>query len=396
MTYRDIVAVSAVRTPLGRFGGTLRDVRVYELGAVALRGALEKSGLPANRVDEVVMGQCRQTGSGPNPVRSAALLADIPSQVPAFTLNMACPSGMRATAVALQSIATGAAQAVLTGGMDSMSTIPHIVRGLRFAPKRFGDVTIEDGWKDATDPIAETSMGLSAERLAEKMQISRDEQDRFAFESQQRALRAISDGHFRAEIVPVEIPAAFDHGPVSLAQDETPRADTTLEKLAALPPAFSRNGTVTAGNSCTMADGAAAIAWAKRDLAHSLGIKPLFRTVAYAQLAVEGITMGEGPALSIPKVLDMAGMRLSDMDRIEVNEAFACQMLANQRQLQWDPSRVNVHGGAIALGHPSGLSGARIIVTLYHALCAADAEFGLAAICGAGGVTSAIVIQREN
>jgi len=338
---------------------------------------------------------CRQAGNGPNPARSAALLAGIPADVPAATINMACPSGMKTLLLAADTLRAGNADVCLCGGMDSMSTIPHLVRGLRFKPKKMGDLAIEDGWKDATDPIAQTTMGDCAERLARERGISRADQDACALESHRRATAAATSGGFDAELVPLSLPAAFGHGPVALTADETPRPDTTIERLAALPPAFAPDGSVTAGNSSAMSNGACALVVMTRSEAIRRGCAPLARLVAGVSIAVDGAFMGDGPSRSIPAVLHRAGMTLADMDLIEVNEAFAVQMLANERALSWNRERVNVHGGAIALGHPTGISGARIVVTLLHALRARNGRFGLAAICGAGGVSTALIVERE-
>lgn len=390
----NIVAVSAVRTPIGRFGGTLKDVQSYELGAIAIKAAIEQSTIDSTQIDEVIMGNCRQAGNGPNPSRSASLLANVPVSVPSSTINMACPSGMKAIMNGAQAILCQNAQSVVVGGMDSMSTIPHVVRGLRFRPKKMGDILIEDGWKDATDPIADTTMGQTAVRLAEKHNISRTAQDEFAFASHQKAIHAIEKGLFDSEIVPVHLAPAFSHGPIEFLADETPRADTSLDKLAALPPAFSRTGTVTAGNSSTMSDGACALVLTSDENAQKLGIDPIFKIVAFSQCAVDGEVMGEGPTQSISQVLRIANKCLNDMDLIEINEAFATQVITNVRQLALDESKLNIHGGAIALGHPTGISGARIVTTLAHSLRTYDKQFGLASICGAGGVTTSIIIER--
>lgn len=384
----DIVICSAVRLPLGRFGGLLRRYRSYELGAMSLRGALLRAHLPDKLVGQVIGGSCRQAGNGLNPVRTASLLAGLPASVPAQTLNMACPSGMKAIALGAQAIMMSESDIVLACGMDSMSTIPHLVRGLRFDAPKFGDMAIEDGWKDATDPFTGLSMGETAEKLARETDISRAEQDELALESHRRAVLAWETGAFDAEIVPV--PEA------GLQRDDVPRPSTTVEQLGALSPAFSRDGTITAGNACAMADGAAALLLTSRKRARELGLSPLASLLSFAQGAVEGKDMGKGPELSIPLALDRAKMRLNDVDLVEINEAFAVQTIANSRALGIALDRLNVHGGAIALGHPTGVSGARIVVTLIHALRRRDVETGLAAICGGGGVTTAMVLRRES
>jgi acetyl-CoA C-acetyltransferase len=395
MKRADVVAVSAVRTPMGKFGGTLKDVPVYDLGAAAIRGAVQKAGISADVLDEVILGHCRQAGNGPNPARSAARKADVPVSVPANSLNMACPSGMKAVALGAQAIQLGDSKVVVAGGMDSMSTIPYLLKGVRFEGFKMGDKTLLDGWSDSIDPIIETGMGGTAENLVEKYDIPRAEMDSFAVESHTKAARAIDQGWFEDEIVPFVIPGTKKAPEVVFAVDETPRRDTSVEQLGKLPAVFRKGGRVTAGNACGMSDGATAIVLTSRDHAKALGLRPLFSIASFAQTAVDNATMGEGPGFAIPMALGAAGMKLADMDLVEVNEAFAVQVLVNERTLGWDRAKLNVHGGAIALGHPTGISGARILVTLAHALRRLDKEHGVASICGGGGVTMAMVIRRE-
>jgi len=302
---------------------------------------------------------------------------------------------MRALALASQAIRLSEAEIVVVGGFDSMSTIPYLLKGARWEGFKLGDKTLLDGWSDSIDPLCNMGMGQTAENLVEKYKIPREEQDRFALESHQKAAKAQDEGWFDQEIVPVLVPPRKGE-PVAFEKDETIRRETSLEKLARLAPAFKKDGTVTAGNACQMSDGAAAMVVMSRKKAKELTIKPLFSLVSYSQVAVEPSVMGEGPSLSIPKALESAGMTLQDMDLIEVNEAFASQILANEKVLRWDRSKLNVHGGAIALGHPTGISGARILVTLYNALRQRDGEMGIAGICGGGGVSMAAVIKREN
>jgi len=392
----DVVAISAVRTPMGRFGGTLKDMAAYDLGAVAIRAALERAGLAGDGIDDVMLGSCRQAGNGPNPARSAALLGGIPVTVPVQTINMACPSGMRCMALASQAIRLGDYKTAVVGGMDSMSTIPYLLKDCRWSGFKMGDRTLLDGWADSIDPVCNMGMGATAENLAAKYKIPRQQQDQFALESHQKAGKAQSKGWFDAEIVPVEVPAVGRQPAVLFDKDETIRADTSLEKMAKLRPAFKKDGSVTAGNACGMSDGATALVMTSREHAKALGATPLFSLVAYSSVAVEPQTMGEGPSISIPAALQRAGLTLQQMDLIEVNEAFAVQVLANEQVLKWDRSKLNVHGGAIALGHPTGISGARIVVTLYHALKGTDGELGIAGICGGGGVSMAMVIRRES
>ncbi len=395
MELSDVVAISAVRTPMGRFGGTLRDVAVYDLGAVAIRAALERAGMAGDGIDDVIYGSCRQAGNGPNPARTAAVRGGIPVSVPVHTINMACPSGMRCLAAASQAIRLGDSKTVLAGGMDSMSTIPYLLKDCRWDGFKMGDRTLLDGWADSIDPLCGVGMGVTAENLVEKYKISREDQDQFAVESHQKAAKAQAKSWFDAEIVPVEVPAKRKEPAVLFEKDETIRPDTSLEKLAKLRPAFKKDGTVTAGNACGMSDGATALVMTTREHAKALGATPLFSLVAYSSVAVEPTTMGEGPGLALPAALERAGVKLDQMDLIEVNEAFAVQVLANEQVLKWDRAKLNVHGGAIALGHPTGISGARIIVTLYHALKGTGGELGIAGICGGGGVSMAMIIRRE-
>lgn len=395
MILNDIVIISACRTPMGRFGGTLRDIPSYELGAVVIREALKRASLSGEQVDDVILGNCRQAGNGPNPARTASVKGGVPVSVPVMTLNMACPSAMRALTIAAQAIRLGEAEIVLTGGFESMSTIPYLLKGARWDGFKMGNKILEDGWSDSIDPLIGQGMGETAENLYDKYKISREEQDEFAISSHQKSALAQKKGWFDEEIVPVEIKQKGNVSPLLFDKDETIRYEIDKGKMAALKPAFRKDGTVTAGNSCGLSDGAVALLVTHRKKAAELGLKPLFSILSYAQTAVEPSFMGEGPAYSIPLALNKAGMTLSEMDIIEVNEAFAIQVLANERLLQWDRSKLNVHGGAIALGHPTGISGARILVTGYYALKRLDKEYCVAAICGGGGVTTAMVIRRE-
>jgi len=395
MELKDIVVVAACRTAMGRFGGSLKDVPSWELGAVVIREALRRSGLSGNLVDEVILGSCRQAGNGPNPARTAAVRGGIVASVPAVTVNMACPSGMRSLAMAAQSIRLGEAGIVVAGGFDSMSSIPYLLKGARWDGFKMGNKTLEDGWSDSIDPLIGQGMGETAENLFDKYGISRLEQDEFAIGSHRKASQAQKNGWFDEEIVPVVLRGGEGKQAVIFDKDETIRHEVSAEKMASIKPAFRTNGTVTAGNSCGLSDGAVALVVTGRRKAEEMGLKPLFSIVSYAQLAVDPSTMGEGPAYSIPAALKKAGMSLDDLDLIEVNEAFAIQVLANEKVLKWDRSKLNVHGGAIALGHPTGISGARIFVTAYHALKRLDKRYAIAAICGGGGVSSAMVIRRE-
>ncbi len=393
----DIVAVAAARTPIGSFGGTLRDVPAYNLGAAAIRGALEAGGIEPAAIDKVIYGNCRQAGNGPNPARTAAIRGGLAVTSPVMTVNMACPSGMKAVMLAARELQAGAATMVMAGGMESMSTMPYLLKGARWEGFKAGDKTLMDSWSDTIDPLCGYGMGMTAENQAEKYAISRQAQDEFALQSQQRAAQAQEAGYFKDEIVAFRLEPSRKHPDGELfARDEGWRADTTLEKLAKLRTVFKKDGTVTAGNACTMGDAACAIVLTTRQKAKALGLRALFSVVSFAETAVDPAIMGDGPAASIPLALAQAGMALGDMDFIEVNEAFAAQILANERALGWKRDRLNVWGGAIALGHPTGFSGGRLLITLTSILRRHDKELGIAAICGGGGVTTAMVIRCES
>ena len=397
MNLNDIVAISACRTPMGSFGGTLKDMHSCDIGAAAVKAAWERAGIQPEQIDDVILGSCRQAGNGVNPARTASVRGGVPKGVPAITLNMACPSGMRAIAMASRQIRLGDSRMVLVGGFDSMSTIPYLFKNARWQGFKMGDKKLEDGWSDSIDPVIGQGMGGTAENLVEKYGISREEQDEFASRSHEKAHDAWEKGLFNDEVVPVTIPPVSKRDPeVIFAKDETIRYPVDRAKMAKLPAVFKKDGSVTAGNACGMSDGACALVITSRQHAEEIGATPLFSLQGYSQIAVPNETMGEGPGISIPKALEHAGMKLEDMDLIETNEAFAVQVLVNQRVLNWNPDIVNVHGGAIALGHPTGISGARIIITLYYALKNRGKELGVAGICGGGGVSMAMVIKRES
>jgi acetyl-CoA C-acetyltransferase len=393
----DIVVIGGVRTPMGRFGGTLKDVPSFDLGATAIKEALKRAGITGKEVSEVIYGSCRQAGNGPNPSRTASVRAGIPIEISTNTINMACPSGMKAVHLATQAVRLGESKIVVAGGMDSMSTIPYLLKGVRWKGFQMGPKTIEDGWSDSTDPLTGQGMGDTAENLVEKYSLKREDLDRFAVESHLKASKAQKEGSFDEEITPVEVPPASKKEAASLfSRDETIRHDADINKMGTLPPSFRKGGSVTAGNSCGLSDGACAVVVTSREQALSLGAKPLFSFVSFAQAAVEPSTMGEGPGIVIPMALKNAGMALSDIDLFEVNEAFASQVLTNVQTLGLDREKLNIHGGAIALGHPTGISGCRILVTGYYALKERNREFLCAAICGGGGVTTSMIIKREN
>jgi acetyl-CoA C-acetyltransferase len=391
----DVVIVGAARTPIGTFGGAFKDVPAPQLGAVAIRAALDRAGVAADAVDEVILGNVLQAGSGMNPARQAAVAADLPVSVPAMTINKVCGSGLKAVALAAQAICLGDAEIVVAGGMESMSRAPYLLEKARYG-YRMGDGTlidslIHDGLWCA---FADCHMGITAENVAREYEIGRDQQDRFAAESQARAARAVEGGAFDAEIAPVPVPAG--RGETQLVtRDEHPRPGTTAERLAGLRPAFLGEGTVTAGNASGINDGAAALVVTSARKARDLGLQALATIRAYAAAGVEPRVMGLGPIPATRRALDRAGLTLADLDLYEVNEAFAAQSLAVAHELGLDPERLNVHGGAIALGHPIGASGARILVTLLYELARRDARRGLATLCIGGGQGFAMIVERE-
>ena len=396
MELNELVVISAVRTPMGSFGGTLKNTSSFDIGAVSIKEAVKRANVNPEDIDEVILGSCRQAGNGPNPARTASVRGGIPKSVPVVTLNMACPSGMKALSFASQVIRCGDGETIVVGGFDSMSTIPYLLKGARWNGFKMGDKNLEDGWSDSVDPLIGQGMGHTAENLHDKYKIPREEQDEFAIQSHQKASIAQKNGWFDEEIVPIEIPATKKTPAFMFEKDETIRHTLDAAKMAKIKPAFRKNGVVTAGNACGLSDGSTALVITTRAVANKLGVKPLFSIVSFGQVAVPPETMGEGPGLSIPAALKKAGMELSDMDLIEVNEAFAIQVLANERVLEWDRDKLNVHGGAIALGHPTGISGARILVTLYYAMKRLDKDIGIAGICGGGGVSMATIIKRES
>ncbi len=391
----EIVIASAVRTAGGRFGGAFKKVSAVELGALALQEAVRRAGIKPDQVDEVVFGNGWQAGLGPNIGRLATVKGGMPHEVPAFTVNKRCGSSLRAVSLAAQMIKAGDVEAVLAGGAENTSQVPYIAAGARWG-NRMGDSKLLDIMhKDGfMCPLAGHLMGVTAETLVEKYNISREEQDAFALESQNKALDAVKEGKFKEEVLPVEVPVKRKMTEI-FDTEENPREGITLEKLAKLPPVFKREGgSVTAGNSCALCDAAAAVLVMKEEKASELGVKPLARIVSYAHAGVDPAVMGIGPVPAVSMALDKAGLELKDIDIIELNEAFAAQAIAVERELKWDRSRVNVHGGAIALGHPVGATGAKILTTLIYALKSRDKNMGLVSLCIGGGQGVAIVIER--
>ena len=392
----DIVAVGAARTPLGSFGGTLREIPVWDLGAAAVRGSLERAGISGDAVDQVIFASCRQAGNGANPARTAAVRGGVTIKAPMFTVNMACPSAMKTMMLASRELGSGAAKIIVAGGMESMSTMPYLLKNARWQGFKSGDRILQDSW-ESVDPLCGLSVGLQTEAQAIKYNISRAEQDEFALHSHLKAAKARAEGLSSSEIVPFKLPATKKSPDGELfSQDEAIRADANAASMARLKPVFRADGTVTAGNAVSMGDGACAVVLTTRENAKALGLKPLFSIVSFADTGCDPAMMGEGPSHSIPLALAKAGMKLSDIDFIEVNEAFAAQVIANERVLGWDRAKLNFYGGSIALTHPTGISGARIVVTLDNILRRQNKEIGLASICGGGGVTTAMVIRRES
>jgi acetyl-CoA C-acetyltransferase len=392
----DIVIGSAVRTAGGSFGGSFKKVSAVELGALVLKEAVQRGGIEPSQVDEVVFGTGWQAGLGPNIGRLSTVKGELPHEVPAFTVNKRCGSSLRAVTLATQIIKAGDAEVVLVGGAENSSQVPYIADGARWG-NRMGDgklidILHKDGFMC---PLAGHLMGMTAETLVEKYSISREEQDAYAVESQNKAVKAVKEGKFKEEILPVEVPLKKKETQI-FDTEEIPREGVVIEKLAKLPPVFKKDGTVTAGNSCALCDAAAAVLVMKEEKASELGVKPLARIVSYAHAGVDPAVMGIGPVPAVNKALEKAGLKLEDIGIIELNEAFAAQILAVERELKWDRSKVNVHGGAIALGHPVGATGAKILTTLIHAMKTHDKTMGLVSLCIGGGQGVAIVIERLN
>jgi acetyl-CoA C-acetyltransferase len=387
------VIVSAVRTAVGSFGRSLNSVPAVELGVTALQEALRRVNLEPGQVDEVVLGNVLQAGLGQNPARQVAVRAGIPQEVPAFSINKVCASGLKSVFLAAQAVKLGDAEIVVAGGIENMSQTPYALKGARWG-QRMGDgelvdLMILDGLWDIFHGY---HMGMTAENVAAKYGITREEQDEFAFQSQQKAEAAIKSGRFKEEIVPVKIPQRKGD-PIVFDTDEHPRFGTTLEAVAKLKPAFKPDGTVTAGNASGINDGAAILVVMSARKAEQLGLKPLALITSYASAGVDPAVMGTGPIPASRKALARAGWSAADLDLIEANEAFAAQAIAVNRQMGWDLSKVNVNGGAIALGHPIGASGARIFTTLIHEMVKRGARKGLATLCIGGGQGAAIAVE---
>ncbi|WP_423358149.1 acetyl-CoA C-acetyltransferase [Pseudomonas citronellolis] len=392
---QDVVIVAATRTAIGAFQGSLANIPAHELGAIVIRELLQRSGVKPEQVDEVILGQVLTAGSGQNPARQAAIAAGLPHAVPALTLNKVCGSGLKALHLAAQAIRCGDAEVVIAGGQENMSLSPYVLpkarTGLRMGHAQLVDSMIVDGLWDAFNDY---HMGITAENLVDKYGISREEQDAFAAASQQKAVAAIEAGRFRDEIVPVSIPQRKGEA-LSFDTDEQPRAGTTAEALAKLKPAFKKDGSVTAGNASSLNDGAAAVLLMSAAKAKELGLPVLARIASYASAGVDPAIMGIGPVSATRRCLDKAGWQLAELDLVEANEAFAAQSLAVGKELGWDAAKVNVNGGAIALGHPIGASGCRVLVSLLHEMLRRDAKKGLATLCIGGGQGVALALVRD-
>jgi acetyl-CoA C-acetyltransferase len=389
----DVVIVAAARTPIGSFNGALSSLPAHALGKVAIQAALARAKVEPGEVSEVIMGQILTAGQGQNPARQASVHAGIPVEVPAYGVNILCGSGLKSVALAYQAIRNGDSTIVVAGGQESMSRAPHLAHlrdGTKMGSVEFLDSMLKDGLWDAFHGY---HMGNTAENVAQKWQITREDQDRFACASQNKAEAAIKAGKFKEEIAPVTV--STRKGDVVVDTDEYPRFGTTLEALQKLRPAFAKDGTVTAGNASGINDGAAALVVMSAKEAERRGLEPLARIVAWAQAGVDPAIMGTGPIPASRKALEKAGWKVEDLDLVEANEAFAAQAIAVNRDLGWDVEKVNVNGGAIALGHPIGASGARVLVTLLHEMRRRDAKKGLATLCIGGGMGIALCVARD-
>jgi acetyl-CoA C-acetyltransferase len=391
---QEVVVVAATRTAIGSFQGALANVSAVDLGAAVIRQLLAQTGLDVAEVDEVIMGQVLTAGAGQNPARQSAIKAGLPFTVPAMTLNKVCGSGLKALHLAAQAIRCGDADVIIAGGQENMSlsnyVMPGARTGLRMGHAQIVDTMISDGLWDAFNDY---HMGITAENLAEKYSLTREQQDAFAAASQQKATAAIEAGRFVDEITPILIPQRKGD-PLSFATDEQPRAGTTAEALGKLKPAFKKDGSVTAGNASSLNDGAAAVILMSAEKAKALGLPVLAKIAAYANAGVDPAIMGIGPVSATRRCLSKAGWSIDQLDLIEANEAFAAQSLAVAKDLEWDLNKVNVNGGAIALGHPIGASGCRVLVTLLHEMIKRDAKKGLATLCIGGGQGVALAIER--
>ncbi len=390
----DVVIVAAGRTAVGKFGGTLAKIPAAELGAHVIRHLLEKTGIDPAAVSEVIMGQVLTAGAGQNPARQAVIKGGLPDMVPAQTINMVCGSGLKATHLAAQAIKCGDAEIVIAGGQENMSASPHVLNGsrdgFRMGDAKLVDTMIVDGLWDVYNQY---HMGVTAENVARKYEVSRAEQDEFALQSQLKAEAAQKEGKFKDEIIPIEIPSR--KGAIVFDTDEYPKHGSTLEALSSLRPAFNKEGTVTAGNASGINDGAAAVIMMSASKAKELGLTPLARIKAYSSAGLDPSIMGMGPVSATRLCLQKAGWTHEDVDLMEINEAFAAQAIAVNKEMGWDTAKINVNGGAIALGHPIGASGCRVLVSLLHEMVRRDAKRGLASLCIGGGMGVALAVERD-
>jgi acetyl-CoA C-acetyltransferase len=388
----DVVIVSATRTPVGSFNGSLSSVPAHYLGQIVIKSALERAKVDPADVSEVILGQILTANQGQNPARQASIHAGVPKEVPAYGVNILCGSGLKSVALGYQAILNGDSRVVVAGGQESMSQAPHVAHlrnGTKMGPVEFLDTMLKDGLMDAFNGY---HMGNTAENVAQKWQLTREEQDKFAVGSQNKAEAAVKGGRFKDEITPVTIQTR--KGDVVVDTDEYPRFGATFDGMAKLRPAFSKDGTVTAGNASGINDGAAAVVLTTADEAKSRGLTPLARIVSWAQAGVDPAIMGTGPIPASRKALEKAGWKVDDLDLVEANEAFAAQAISVNRELGWDTDKVNVNGGAIALGHPIGASGGRVLVTLLHEMQKRDAKKGLVTLCIGGGMGIAMCVER--
>lgn len=390
---REVVIINGVRTAVGTFGGSFKDVPAVKLGAKVIEEVVKRTGLKGNQIDEIIMGNVLQAGLGQNPARQAAIDAGIPQEVPSYTVNKVCASGIKSVMLAAQAIMVGDAEIIIAGGLENMSMTPYAINkarwGVRMNDDKLVDLMIHDGLWDIFNGY---HMGITAENVADSFGITREEQDDFALRSQIKTARAIEEGRFKDEIVPIEIP--LRKGEVkTFDTDEHPRPDTTKETLAKLRPAFKKDGTVTAGNASGINDGAAALVIMSKQKADELGLKPMATIKSYATAGVDPAIMGTAPVPASKKALAKAKLAVSDLDLIEANEAFASQAIFVNREMGWDLDKVNVNGGAIALGHPIGASGARILVTLLYEMKKRGSKMGLATLCIGGGQGAAIIVE---
>ena len=394
---KDVVIVAGARTPIGNFGGALKDITAHKLGELVVREVMSRAGLDPELVDEVIIGCVGQSSDAANIARVIGLMAGLPVRTPAYSVQRNCSSGLQSFVNAYQNIQSQDADVQVVGGVESMSRAPFISRDMRWGKRLRHAEFIDSIWEGFTDPVCGQLMGRTAENLAEDYGIGREEQDRFAVESHGRAFRAIREGRLKDELLPITIPksvAGREVAPVVLTQDEGPNVGLNEQQLALYPPLFKENGTVTAGNSCPLSDGAAAAMIMSGDRARELGLRPLGRIRSYAFVGVDPARMGIGPAEALPLALKRAGIALSDLELIEVNEAFAAQYLAVERQLGLDRERMNVNGGAIAFGHPVGMTGTRLVITLLSEMRRRDNQLGAVTMCVGGGQGAAMVLER--